>query len=49
MVNELIVITINGKTLSFKDVENVAYKTNVIEFDYNGVQTGTQGHFIILK
>ena len=49
MINELIVITINGKTLSFKDVENVTYKTNVIEFDYNGVQTGTPGHGIILK
>ena len=49
MINELIVITINGKTLSFKEVENITYKTDVIEFDYNGVRTGTQGHGIILK
>ena len=49
MVDELIVITVNGKTLSFKNVENITYKTDVIEFDYNGVRTGTPGHGIILR
>lgn len=50
MVDELIVITVNGKTLSFKNVGNITYKTDVIEFDYNnGVRTGTPGHGIILK
>lgn len=49
MVDELIVVTINGKTLSFKDAENIVYKTDVIEFDYNGLRTGTKGHGIILR
>ena len=49
MVNELIVITLNGKTLSFKNVENIVYKTDVIEFDYKGLRTGTKGHGIIFR